>query len=283
MRCTNCGFEQLSQDFCGKCGSSLFVEKQRKAYWEEKTARKEVAIKKTSQAMESTEHRHANNFEQKMKGTTSYVRFLTDYFVQPSQTLAMGSGLNKYGMMSVLLFVLLFPLSFTILSRQFFGILLRTPPGGMELLNPGKPTYNGPSFLMIFGYTFLFIVAIIVISLVLFYVVQFAFNLSLTFKEVTGIYGAHLSPSIAIGVISLPFTMVKFFVFGYYLLFVSFILLVLTLPVYYVAKLFTRRKEQSAERHKRLFRVLLSCIVVLLTITLLSSPIGQAILLVLVG
>ena len=277
MRCTSCGREQENQEYCKKCDASLFVETQREAYWNEKNERKEAL------QVASTDHVSVGEITQKNVPTDSYIRFFSGYLKKPSHVLATEENVHKNALISIILFILLFPLSFAILSRQYLEIIFRGPFGGLEFMNPGKPTYTGPSFFTIFVYTFLAMVLILVVGLFLFYLVQLAFKSDLSFKKVMDIYGTHLTPAILMVVISLLFGVVKLFAPGYYLLFVSFILLLLTLPIYYIANLFTHKAKQGIAPQNRLFYGLLAGSIILLTIAVLTTSLGKEILLDLIN
>ena len=221
LQCNHCGLVQDEGKFCGKCGGALVETpgKSLEVQLEQQAASKESPVTvSTSEPMDKV-----------LESSKVFWAYFMDYLKQPSRIFSRAEGEFKNGLISILIVAILITLSFYTLvnnfSYQSFGYL----SGDL-----------GVKFLPVFGNGLIFIMAAIAIIISLLFLINKLFGTGYRFKEMTSVFGAHMTPAVVMAVVTFILILLKSNTYGYVFLLITLGLILTTIPLYLISSLLTR-------------------------------------------
>lgn len=217
MTCTNCGNTHANGRFCGSCGIRMTERA-------EGFADGQTVIESAVPKAEPNVH-----LENMGNLTKEYWSYFVQHLKHPSISLAKQEDESRNGIISLLLYAVIFGLSFFTALK---GMALESI--GME----GNPSFSSV-FLNVAGFA---VVCILIISFGLF-IIGKNFGPAYLFKQTLALYGAHTLPAIVIGAVSLFFLLIKSYWYGIFLLIVSFIYILMLAPGYVISVLLSKKPK----------------------------------------
>lgn len=224
MICINCGHQQETGNFCGKCGTKLnetSVNTEKTIIQNEEAAASTQPYEQAATPMEPTEPNvHVENVKEKSK---LYFNYFMQHLKNPAQAYNRGEAEFSNGLTSIVLLGILLGLSFYSLISNI--------------------NFYGPSFLSIFGGVLFFSLVsmgLVVVSLLL---INNFFGPQHSFKSIVSLYGGHLSPVLLVAAAALLLILLKSYTFGSLALMLIFMFSISLLPLYLISLLLTKKSS----------------------------------------
>ena len=261
MICVNCGHQQESGNFCGKCGTKFdttgaqpteLVSNQNTTTAEQAATTVETEQPTATPIAPAEPNIYIENTKRKSK---LYFKYFMQQLKEP--TLAKSQGESQYsnGLISICLLAILIGLSF------FAGI---ATTGIYE-----------PSFLSVFIGMLFFSLASMGLVVVTLWLIRNFFGPQDSFKSIIGLYSGHLSPVLLVGVASLLLMLLKSYAFGSLSLVLVFIFSISLLPLYLITVLLTKKSSNLDPLYGYvIYIVAFSIFIMILTFILADSTIG---------
>ncbi|WP_339210834.1 zinc ribbon domain-containing protein [Aeribacillus sp. FSL K6-8210] len=234
MICHQCGNEQEKGNFCGKCGAKLNNDPNL-----QETAGgggDQVSINRNPQPSygQAASTQMNEHVEKVKKQSKVYGSYFVHFLKHPSSIF--GKEKNEWvnGFISIILFVFIVTLTVSVFVRNLFKSAIH---GTQGLINE---FYDGPSYVSVFFNVFIFVFLIVALVLLCMFIVNKLFGSSASFKEVTAIYGAHLTTAIIVSLIALLLVLLKSHVYGNIVLIISLLLAIVLIPYYLISVLLTK-------------------------------------------
>ncbi|MBS4223301.1 zinc ribbon domain-containing protein [Lederbergia citrea] len=246
MFCQNCGNEQETGKFCGKCGSALVQQvspQQNQATTVNETAAtNETAAVYTqqppvqSQAVIQQQPVQPNVHVETVKATSKkYWSYFTHYVKQPSRIFENQQQEFVNGTISIAVFVALIGFIFYYLIKEIAGLIGKfanfvASDFPFDLMGGFK--FAGPSFFSVFSKAyFLTLIALAIITVSMFVINKY-FGPGYSFKEIISVYGTLLTPFSVLALATLLIFMANLYELGFLFLNVIFVFSLLILPFY---------------------------------------------------
>ncbi|OAH54483.1 hypothetical protein AWH48_07750 [Domibacillus aminovorans] len=257
MKCNQCGHEQASGNFCGNCGTSMEV-----------TAADQPIAAETTPANELVHREEPNMHVEKVKNRS---RQYWDYFVQyiKKPSLVFGHGEREFinGLISMAILAILIGLTGYTMTRNF------TESMG-ELL--GSDYYTGPSFSSILSSGVIFTALFTACALFVLFLINRFFGSGHSLKEITGVYGVHLLPSITLMAISLLLVLLKAYVYSSVLMSLSLSIALFVMPLYLISALLTKKANVIDPLYSYFLSIIFSVILFAILVGILAdSAMGE--------
>ena len=236
LKCSNCGHEQASGKFCGKCGQPLSQPTNQNT--EETAATTASAAQQNhvnvaeqnaqqpqqpQQPQQQAQQQQVNPTVEKMKATSrSYWAYFLRYIKRPSQAFETGATEFVSAVISCVLYVVLLALSvYLLISQNTYGM------------------FEVPFFRVFFGMG-LFLVVFMAVTLLVMFLTNKLFGPGASFKDVVAQYGGHLTPALLIAALTLILVILNSYTFAALLFFVSIAFMLSVIPIYVVSSFLTR-------------------------------------------
>lgn len=231
--CSNCGHEQEGGNFCGTCGNRF----------EKVLLRTERNTTSTLQQVEPNIH---------IENLKKYRSYFIQQLKKPSIAFQQGEKDFTKGLISILLFAMLYAMSLYLLVHSNFR---------------GDSINFFPFFCHILLLTFL-LFAISIFSL---YVINCFMGSSFSFKAIIGFYGGHLSPLLLSISLSLLLMVINSYTYGNIVLVISFIIAVFILPLYLVSYLVSKNTNEIDPLYGFILYVAVFVLLFIILVTLLAG------------
>lgn len=225
----NCGNEHANGRFCGSCGIRMTEPVD--------GFRDQLPHHPGQTAVEATDVKSESNvhLENVSNLTKAYWSYFVTHVKHPSISLTKQDDEFRNGFISLLLYAILFGLSFLSILKGF-----TLEPAGFVGLTDGD---GSPSFSSVFLNVAGFVaVCIAIVSFGLF-IIGKNFGPAYPFKQTLAMYGAHSLPAIVIGLIALLLLLMKSYWYGIFLLIVSFIYVLMLSPGYVISVLLSKKPK----------------------------------------
>ena len=237
MICVNCGHQQESGKFCGKCGTKFEetgVQPGVTAIGTHPSEPVPIQNAATEQAATTVETEqptaapiepaepniYVENTKQKSK---LYIKYFMQHLKEPSLAKNQGEAQYSNGLISICLLSILIGLSF------FTAV--------------GTTGFYAPSFLSVFIGISFFSLASTGLVLVTLWLINNFFGPQHSFKSIISLYGGHLSPVLLMGAASLLLMLLKSYTFGGLSLILVFTFSISLLPLYLISVLLTNKSS----------------------------------------
>lgn len=215
MTCTNCGNKHANGRFCGSCGMRMA---------EEGLHHGQPAVEATAVNAEPNVH-----LENMSNLTKEYWSYFVQHLKHPSVSLTKQHDEFRNGLISLLLYSII------------FGLAIYAALKGMALETIGVD--GSPSFSSVFFNVAGFAAACIAIIAFGLFVIGKNFGPAYPFKQTLLLYGAHSLPAILLGVAALFLLLMKSYWYGFFLLIVSFIYVLMLAPGYVISVLLSKKPK----------------------------------------
>ena len=308
MVCSSCGYEQESGKFCGKCGTKLeamspVIEKgqvvsetnsivveqatnvessdtmtQNKVAAEVANGMAQQAVAEAARGVnqQAATSEYASNvkssiqIEKVKEQSKMYGSYFMHFVKQPSSIFVRGEREFTNGIISIILVSILVALTLYTFVNNFARATLGNF-GDLFMNN-----YSGPSFMSVFGSTFLFTLASIALVIASLFAISKLFGPAKSFKEIVSIVGAHLTPVIIVGVVALLLILLKSNTYGSVLLSVVIIFTVFVLPLYLISALISKQPRGVDPLYGYVLYIVLFSIVFSIFVSVLAdSTVGR--------
>lgn len=259
MRCGYCGNVQGNGHFCGNCGVRLGSVNNAPAGQTMVTSEQQ-AIEPEAAKVESSVQ-----LDNLKKGLQAYRSYFKQQLKSPSLSFTDQEGEFRNGVISLILYAIIFGLSFFIAIN---GVLQASIGGITELVGE---MYDELSFFSVFINVFVFIVISMgIVSLGLFLISKY-FGPDHTYKKIVVHYGAHSLPAIVVGLIALGLLLIKSYVYGSFIMLAGLIYVIVISSGYVMSALLSRQPKGIDPLHGFTLYV----IVVILLFAVLYKFIGD--------
>lgn len=263
MQCANCGNEQATGKFCGKCGAAMEATSQQVNTTNAPQNEYTVNTQQTVQPGEPNVH------VEKVKETSKqYWSYYLRYLKNPTAILQSGHEFIN-GIISIVIFALLSSITVYTLVVQIFKA---TMGGFAELLLEDVNWFS--TIASSFFFTLLSM-AIVVVSM--FLITKF-FGPDFSFKTIITHYGALLNGAIVVLVAGLLLILVKAFVFASILIIAASAIATLVVPLYLMGRYLTQRATTIDPFYSYiLYIVVFSILTAIVGGIIMDSTIGELI------
>ncbi|MDY0404605.1 zinc ribbon domain-containing protein [Virgibacillus sp. 179-BFC.A HS] len=268
MKCSNCGYEQNEGKFCGKCGApmpvadgashetettenheKLLPEKQDTVQHansrQESDERKEVVSENQTAHLEQQTGQKQPTYEEsiassrtspdaieKVKHTSkAFWTYFTHHFKRPSDIFQSGDKQFKNGLISVLLLIVLLSITAYLLMRDLYAATYYPQTWG-------APDFDVPSYAAGSVFALMIILTAMVIALIL--ITLKILGVSLNFKTIVSIFGAHTVFINVVACIALLLVLVKANSLGTIFFITAITMLITSMPLYLISNLLTK-------------------------------------------
>ncbi|MFJ8261927.1 hypothetical protein ACIQ4I_08150 [Rummeliibacillus sp. NPDC094406] len=218
MKCNNCGNEQETGNFCGKCGFPIQAEH------EQQTSATTGSQVEQSIHEEINKDSQNETFDRVKQQSKQYWGYFVYYLKHPTSAIQ-HTNESKNGLISIGVYALLM----TILLTSFLNTLI----GGIGLSNYYS---TRPSMSIAFGYLIVCIMSIF-IAITTLYVVNRIFGKPYTYKQIISVYSGFLSLPIILNVIAFIFLLIHSYVFFGISVLLAYILVLGVIPIYIITVL----------------------------------------------
>ena len=278
MECTNCGHEQASGKFCGKCGSVLEAQLAGAGQTSvpdtgsEKTASSPyTAAPSAAGASAYQQPAEPNQHVVKVKETSKqYWAYFLQYAKNPSSILAQSSANFTNSLITVAIFALIFALavyknlSLIIAPFEDFGSIFTDSSSMM------------PSFFSVLISSILTIGVIFLLSAVCIYAVNKFMGTNLPFKNIVTSFGTLLIPSMVLLLAAYLLLMIESIIIGNSLLVLAISYSIFVMPLFLITSLLTAKKQSVDAYYGFISYIVLFGIVLSITLSVLfDSTIGR--------
>lgn len=296
MKCTNCGFEQQEGKFCGKCGTPMAAAQsqpeEQGGEWQAKQEQNGIQtqqhpVKQAQHAPQADSQPKQNNPQQqeeaastiategnsaamdKVKYTSkAFWSYFLQHLKQPSAIFQKGAGEFTNGLISIVIAIVLFSLSGYWLARNVASAYTY---GGMW----GVPDIDVP-FFSIAGNIFLYSVILIAIVLVILFLASKIMGISISFKSLVSIFGAHTVLIDVVALAAFLLLLLKANTVGTIVFLIALGLLITSMPLYLISNLLTRYAKTFDAYYGYLIYLILAAVAFSIYITILAdSSIGN--------
>lgn len=269
MICVNCGHQQASGKFCGKCGTkfeSTGVQPEVAATGAQPTEpvpNQSMTAEPATTTVETEQptatpiapaepNVYIENTKQKSK---LYFKYFMQQLKEPALAKNQGEAQYSNGLISICLLAILIGLT-------FFAAI-------------GSASSYAPSFLSIFIGMLVFSLAAMGLVVVTLWLINNFFGPQHSFKSIISLYGGHLSPVLLVGIASLLLMLLKSYTFGSFTLFLVFIFSITLLPLYLISVLLTKKSSGLDPLYGYIiYIVAFSIFIMILMFILADSTIG---------
>ncbi|WP_404405058.1 hypothetical protein [Jeotgalibacillus malaysiensis] len=245
MSCTSCGHEQTSGKFCGNCGSEMVYKEETVSQAEQQVAASATAPPPPLQQQTQQQHQAAtvssapNPTIEKAKHTSrNYLNYIKTFIKNPSHIFNTGEQQFLNGLISLILFTVLFAAMPYLIVRQVastVGFFSFSEFSGI----------NAPSFFEVFIQAFFVIAIFLLIVTASLYVVNKGFGREDSFKSIISYYGTHLILPILLAAGSIITLFTSMYRLTTVLLGVSFLLALAMIPFYMISSLVTKKSKTT--------------------------------------
>ena len=261
MICVNCGQQQESGKFCGKCGTKFEATS---AQPTEPVPNQNTTTEIAATTVETeqptavpTEPAEPNMYIENTKQKSKlYFKYFMQHLKEPSLAKNQGEIQYSNGLISICLLAILIGLSF------FTAI--------------GTAVFYAPSFFSIFIGILFFSLASMALVVVTLWLINNFFGPQYSFKSIISLYGGHLSPVLLVGVASLLLMLLKSYTFGSLSLILVFIFSISLLPLYLISVLLTKKSSSVDPLYGYVIYIAaFSIFFMIFTVILADSTIGS--------
>lgn len=278
MKCTNCGHEQASGKFCGKCGSVLEAHLTGDGQTSAPEATPEKPVQPLYTAAPSAAGASAyqqpvepNQHVVKVKETSKqYWAYFLQYVKSPSSILAQSSVNFTNSLITVAIFALVFALavyknlSLIIAPFEDFGSIFTDSSSMM------------PSFFSVLISSILTIAVIFLLSVVCIYAVNKFLGTNLPFKNIVTSFGTLLIPSMVLLLAAYLLLMIESIIIGNSLLVLAISYSIFVMPLFLITALLTAKKQSVDAYYGFISYIILFGIALSITLSVLfDSTIGR--------
>ncbi|WP_322420416.1 zinc ribbon domain-containing protein [Jeotgalibacillus haloalkalitolerans] len=230
MNCVNCGHEQSTGKFCGNCGTEIikegFTAQSQHAASAPPPLQEQVQQQHQAAAVSST----PNPTIEKAKATSiSYWNYFKQYIKSPSKSLQTGEGEFKNGLISIILFSILFGSMPYLMYQATFG---------------GFGGY-GPSFFGVFFQSLMFTAAIVFLVITCLFLSNKLFGRQDSYKSVTAIFGAHILLPIIFLAAAVLTTLMSMYTLSVILIVLSVSIVIGSVPLHIISSLMTMKSKTA--------------------------------------
>ena len=269
MICVNCGQQQESGKFCGKCGTKFEAtgaqpevtaigSKTTKPVPSQSTTAELAATTATTEQPTATpiEPAEPNIYIEKTKTKSKlYIKYFMQQLKVPALAKSQGETQFSNGLISICLLAVLIGLS-------FFAAI-------------GTASFYAPSFFSIFIGILFFSLASMTLVVVTLWLINNFFGPQYSFKSIISLYGGHLSPVLLVGVASLLLMLLKSFTFGSLTIILVFMFSISLLPLYLISGLLTKKSNSVDPLYGYIIYIAaFSIFFMIFTVILADSTIG---------
>lgn len=274
MKCTNCGHEQASGKFCGKCGSVL--EAHLTGDGQNSPPEAEQAVPPLYTAAPSAapayqQPAEPNQHVVKVKETSKqYWSYFLQYAKSPSSILAQSSANFTNSLITIAIFALIFSLavyknlSLIIAPFEDFGSIFTDSSSMM------------PSFLSVLISSILTIAVIFLLAVACIYAVNKFMGTNLPFKNIVTSFGTLLIPSMVLLLAAYLLLMIESIIIGNSLLVLAISYSIFVMPLFLITSLLTAKKQSVDAYYGFISYIILFGIALSITLSVLfDSTIGR--------
>lgn len=267
LKCSNCSLEQSEGKFCGSCGGALedaSNEQKEVVALEEKEDNEQLPNEQPEQQRATTESQEQptqtadpvqqatqaeaeiaasqappipNDTKEKIiEKSKVYGAYFLEYLKTPSRIFSVREKELTNGLFSLVIISILLALSLTKIVANFTTPFFNTQFSIDAFI-------ERPSFFLIFLNTLLFVIVMIAVTISLLFVINKLFGTGYSFKEITSIFGAHMTPVIIAVSLSLIFALIKSNTAAITLLLISAALVATTVPIYLISRLLSKQSK----------------------------------------
>lgn len=207
MNCIQCGHQQASGKFCGKCGSPLATS-ETATHGEVNEAASTVESIATESRSAQTATVQPNEQVERLKASSQmYWSYIKEFGTQPKKIFMNPESQSTNSVITLFLFLFLTPLGIASLIKNLFNSTLGGFGGG--LLNEFGPGMPSISLFPIFIGWVIPILLLVGLSLGGTYVVMKISKQPLSFKQLTSIYGTLLIPVVGLVLLGCLFILIS--------------------------------------------------------------------------
>lgn len=213
MICKNCGNEQESGKFCGKCGAPLHTEQidQQQTYEHEQQQSKNVSPQ--NETLDKVKHRSKQYWGYYLH----YLKHPTSVFQHTDET--------KNGLISIGIFVVIMTLLISSLMNSL------TSEIGVSYNDTLTISSNSILASLVTFLIFIFV------PISLLFIINLGLGVPYNYKQMIAIYGGFLSLPILLCVLAIVFLIIHSYLFFSFILLVSYIIVVALIPFYLITAL----------------------------------------------
>ncbi|MBK3497436.1 hypothetical protein JFL43_22030 [Viridibacillus sp. YIM B01967] len=235
LKCSTCGTEQESGKFCGKCGNSITEQVESS---EQTTSKQNEAAATTSSAVQSNQKTTQNESIEKVKiQSRQYWSYFIKNLKNPSH------GFKEKGQQFINAIISMAILSILLGITVYYGVSqsIKAASGGFSST---VEEVLGISLFSVIFYVFIFVAAsMLIVEVVLLMMSRFV-NQNISFKDIVGIYGAHLSPVISLAAVTFLFYLLSANITASIMLVIVYILAIFIMPLYIICKLINEQPQK---------------------------------------
>lgn len=235
MRCTNCGNEQASGKFCGKCGTVIVHTVH--------TASTQISLNPEhalgGEAVKVATVNESVQLENLKEKSMAYWDYFLRNLKQPVNSFNSQPSEFMNGIISLLIFAAIFAFSIYKAANAFLKMAMT---GFMEFSEPGD--LASFPFSSVFFNIFVFVLIAMAIVMVSLIVAGKYFGPDQHWKKTLVVYSAHSLPAIVIGVAALALIMMNSLLYGVILLIASLLYSVLLAPGYVMSVILSRSPKK---------------------------------------
>ena len=288
-KCNECGNEQETGKFCGKCGVK-FEEEIAKVSTPNvgsiPTANSKVEVTATATSGAGFQQQATNvppvtpaqpneHVEKVKDQSKQFWNYFTKYIKNPSEIFATGDRDFVNALISIFVFAFILGITVYVSISSF----ARRAMGGLgELGGLFMEEYQGPPFFTIFASVFVFTLVSIALVVVSLLIISKLFGPADSWKETLSYYGTFILISSVLAIIGLLLIIIKSFVFGNVIVILSYLLMLIVIPMFIISKLLVSKSKSVDKFYGYLLYIVLFAIIFSIYITIIAdSTIGQVI------
>ena len=227
MKCVNCGHEQESGKFCGKCGNASGV-----------TSNPTVEAGQTatvdSVPQQPTPPAQPNEHIERVKKTSEvYISYAKEFIRQPSRIFQVTDQQYLNSIITISIILLLASYTVFLAVKTFHKNTIGVAGGLLDLVGGDLLSVFLPKveFFPIFSKAFMFFLMLLAISVAISFAVTKLSKQQLNFKQLISIYGTLLLPVIGIVLLAFLSVLINKLIFGLALLAIGFAVAVYVFPL----------------------------------------------------
>ena len=274
MKCLNCGHEQSSGKFCGKCGTLLEVTSNPVVEARQAASVESVPSPAFPQPAPSTQ---PNEHVERVKETSKvYVSYAKEFTRHPSRIFQVTEQQFSNSIITIAILLTLASYTVYLAVKTLFGNAI-----GMAgvLSNMVGGVFEGVipkiEFFPIFGKAFMFFLMLLAISVAISFVVTKLSKQQLNLKQLVSIYGTLLLPVIGIVFIGTLAILINNLVIGLALLALGFFVAVFVYPLRIAFTQFTGESKMDATHKGLIYFVGFSFVCYVIVSQYVKGIIGQ--------
>lgn len=230
MKCVNCGHEQESGKFCGKCGTTMEITSNPAAEAGQRATVDSAPQQPTPPAPPAQPN---EQIERVKKTSELYISYVKEFIRQPSRIFQVTDQQYVNAIITIAIILLLASYTVFLAVKTFYKNTIGKASGLVDLIGGdiGSAMLPKMEFFPVFSKAFMFFLVLLAISVGISFAVTKLSKQQLNFKQLISIYGTLLLPVVGIVLLAFLSVLINKLIFGLAVLVFGFAIAVYVYPL----------------------------------------------------